>query len=83
MEAILAATKTSAEAIGLDDLIGTIEPGKEADLVVVGSDPLKNIGVLRDPKMIMKGGDVIPPSMKVEAKQELARLASGFSAAFT
>ena len=75
MEAILAATKTSAEAIGLDDLIGTIEPGKEADLVVVGSDPLKNIAVLRDPKMIMKGGNVIPPSMKPEAKQELARLA--------
>jgi imidazolonepropionase-like amidohydrolase len=83
MEAILAATKISAEAIGLDDLIGTIEPGKEADLVVVGSDPLINIAALRDPKMIMKGGKVIPPSMKVEAKQELARLASGFSTAFT
>ena len=81
MEAIMAATKISAEAVGLEDIIGTIEPGKEADLVVVGSDPLKNISALRDPKMIMKGGKVIPPSMKVEAKEELARLASGFSAA--
>ena len=83
MEAIMAATKISAEVIGLEGLIGTIEPGKEADLVVVGSDPLENIIALRDPKMIMKGGKVIPPSMRVEAKGELARLASRFSAAFT
>ena len=83
MEAIMATTKVSAEAIQLEDLIGTIEPGKEADLVVVGSDPLKNIAALRDTKMIMKAGKVIPPSMRVEAKGELARLASGFSAAFT
>ena len=82
MEAIMATTKVSAEAIQLEDLIGTIEPGKEADLVVVGSDPLKNIAALRDTKMIMKAGKVIPPSMRVEAKGELARLASGFSAAF-
>ena len=83
MEAMMAATKISAEAVGLEDIIGTIEPGKQADLVVVGRDPLKNISALRDPIMIMKGGKVIPPSMKVEAKEELARLASGFSAAHT
>jgi len=83
MEALMAATSISAEAIGLGDLIGTIEPGKEADLVVVGSDPLENIIALRDPRMIVKGGKVVPPSMQVEAKGELARLASGFSAAFT
>ena len=82
MEAMMATTRVSAEAIGLDDLIGTIEPGKEADLVVVGSDPLKNISALRDTRTIMKGGKVIPPSMQVEAKEELVRLASGFSAAF-
>ncbi len=83
MEAMMAATSISAEAIGLGDLIGTIEPGKEADLVVFGSDPLENIIALRDLKMIVKGGKVVPPSMQVEAKGELARLASGFSAAFT
>jgi imidazolonepropionase-like amidohydrolase len=83
MEAIMAATKISAKAIGLETLIGTIEAGKEADIVVVGSDPLKNIVALREPKMIMKGGTIIPPSMRVEAKEELDRLASGFSAAFT
>jgi imidazolonepropionase-like amidohydrolase len=82
MEAIMAATKTSAKAIGLETLIGTIEAGKEADIVVVGSDPLKNIVALREPQMIMKGGTIIPPSMRVEAKEELDRLASGFSAAF-
>jgi imidazolonepropionase-like amidohydrolase len=82
MEAMMAATSVSAEAIGLGDLIGSIEPGKEADLVVVGSDPLKSIVALRDPRMVMKGGRIVPPSMRVEARGELARLASGFSAAF-
>jgi imidazolonepropionase-like amidohydrolase len=83
MDAIMAATKISAEAIELEDFVGTIEPGKEADLVVVGTDPLKNIFALRDPKMIMKGGMIIPPSMQVEEKKELVRLASRFSAACT
>ena len=83
MEALMAATSISAETIGLGDLIGTIDPGKEADLVVVGSDPLKNITALREPKLIMKGGRVVPPAMQVEARGELARLASGLSSAFS
>ena len=79
MEAIMAATKISAEAIGMGDIIGTIEAGKEADLVVVMSDPLMNIAALRVPKMIMKAGNIIPQSIQVEAKRELERLASKFS----
>jgi imidazolonepropionase-like amidohydrolase len=46
VDALMAATSTSAYAVGLDDLIGTVEPGKLADLVVVDGDPLEDIGVL-------------------------------------
>jgi imidazolonepropionase-like amidohydrolase len=75
MESIIAATKKSSEAIQLDDLIGTIEPGKKADLLVVEGDPIKNIVSLRNPKMIMKGGVIIPQSKQVNSKEELVRLA--------
>ncbi len=39
MEAITAATKTSCEAVGMSHLVGTIEPGKLAALLVVRTDP--------------------------------------------
>ena len=47
-EALVAATSTGAHALGLDHLIGTVEPGKLADLVIVEGDPLDDIGVLTD-----------------------------------
>ena len=42
-EALVAATRISAEAIGLDDEIGTIEPGKIADLVAFEGDPTTDV----------------------------------------
>ncbi len=51
-EALVAATSTGARAIGLDHLIGTVEPGKIADLVVVDGDPLEDVGVLVDRERI-------------------------------
>lgn len=51
-DALTAATSTAAYAIGLDDLIGTVEPGKLADLVVVDGDPLEDVGVLVDEERI-------------------------------
>lgn len=48
MEAILSATASAATLLGLDDRIGTIQPGKLADLIIVEGDPLKRIGLLRD-----------------------------------
>ncbi len=59
MQAIVAATKTSAEACQVDDRLGTLEPGKLADLLVVEGDPLAEIGVLRDKTrllVVMKEG---------------------------
>jgi imidazolonepropionase-like amidohydrolase len=51
-EALLAATKTAAEALGISEHVGTIEPGKLADLVVVDGDPLSAPQLLRDPASI-------------------------------
>jgi len=51
-EALVASTATAARALGLGDQVGTVEPGRLADLVVVDGDPLKRIGVLRDRERI-------------------------------
>jgi len=48
VEALATATINAAEAIGLGDEIGTLEPGKRADLLVVDGDPLSDIAVLQD-----------------------------------
>jgi len=47
MEAIVSATKTASEVLGLQGKIGTLEKGKLADLVVVDGDPLDDITVLQ------------------------------------
>jgi imidazolonepropionase-like amidohydrolase len=57
MEAIVAGTAAAAELLGLAD-VGTVEPGKLADLVVVDGDPLSDIAVLQSPTMVVKGGVV-------------------------
>jgi imidazolonepropionase-like amidohydrolase len=59
MEAIVSATRIAAETLGLGNRLGTLEPGKLADLIVVEGDPLKDIAVLqkRDKMVaVMKDG---------------------------
>ena len=59
MGAIVAGTKTTAEALDIDKQVGTIEPGKKADLLVVDGDPLRDIGILYEAKnilLVMKDG---------------------------
>ena len=56
MEAIRMATQYSADLIGIADKVGTIEPGKWADLIAVKGDPLQNIRLLEDVKFVMKAG---------------------------
>jgi len=56
MAAIMAATRNSAEAVGMLDELGTIEAGKLADLIVVEKNPLENISNLRSLKMVFKDG---------------------------
>jgi imidazolonepropionase-like amidohydrolase len=48
-EALIATTRTNAELLGIAAETGTIEPGKQADLLVVDGDPLADIAVLQHP----------------------------------
>jgi len=57
MDAILSLTKQSAELCGLDK-VGTLQPGKLADLISVRGDPLEDITHLHDVRLIMKEGQV-------------------------
>ena len=61
METIVCATKTGAEILGRSDDLGTIEPGKLADILVVDGDVLARIDVLEDRSRfiaVMQGGIV-------------------------
>lgn len=51
-DALMAATSIGARAVGLEDVIGTVEAEKLADLVVVEGNPLEDVGVLIDPDRI-------------------------------
>jgi imidazolonepropionase-like amidohydrolase len=54
MQVIQAATRVAADAIGLGKIIGTIEVGKEADLIAVRGDPLADIRSLNDVLMVVR-----------------------------
>jgi len=57
-EALRSATVTASELLGMQKEIGTIEPGKLADIVAVKGDPLADITVLEHVDFVMKGGVV-------------------------
>lgn len=59
LEVISAATRMSADELGMGDSLGTIEPGKLADLLVLNRDPLRDLGALRDIVHVIKGGQIV------------------------
>jgi len=59
LDAIRAVTINAAEMLGWQDRIGTIEPGKFADLVAVGGDPIADITELERVRFVMKDGQVV------------------------
>jgi imidazolonepropionase-like amidohydrolase len=58
MAAIVAATSSAARLLRMDHLIGSIEAGKQADLLLVPGDPVADIAAMRRPALVMKAGRV-------------------------
>ena len=62
MEALIAATQTSADLCGVADQLGTVEVGKLADLIVLSANPLEDISHIRELKLVLKNGHLVDTS---------------------
>jgi imidazolonepropionase-like amidohydrolase len=60
MQAIQAATRVNAELLGWQDDVGTLAPGRLADIIAVTGDPLGDLSVLENVAFVMLGGREIP-----------------------
>ena len=58
-EAIESATVNAADLLGIADQVGTLEPGKAADLIAVDADPLADVRVLKQVRYVMQAGQVV------------------------
>jgi len=58
MQAIQAATSNAADLLGHSDLVGSIKPGKYADVIAVSGDPLQDVSLLEHVQFVMKDGKV-------------------------
>jgi len=56
MHALQACTRVAAEACGVLDRVGTLAPGKEADILVVEANPLEDVRHLKDVVAVFKAG---------------------------
>jgi imidazolonepropionase-like amidohydrolase len=59
LQSIQAATVNAADLIGWSDRVGTLEPGKFADIIAVDGDPVANVHILENVQFVMKGGEVV------------------------
>jgi imidazolonepropionase-like amidohydrolase len=58
MDVIVASTRGGAMAMGRAGDLGTLEPGKAADLLVLERDPVASVSAFRSPRWIVRGGQV-------------------------
>lgn len=63
-QAIMYATKSNAEVLGIDKEVGTLEPGKFADFIAVDGNPVEDLNYLGNPYMIVKNGQVLDKTDK-------------------
>ena len=66
LDAIRAITVNAAEMLGWQDRVGSIEPGKFADLIAVAGDPIADIRELEQVRFVMKDGRVIRNDVQQE-----------------
>jgi imidazolonepropionase-like amidohydrolase len=59
MQAIQAGTRVASECLRWDDHVGTLEPGKQADIVAVPGDPLRDIAEIAKVEFVMIGGRIV------------------------
>ena len=59
LQAIQTATINDADLLGWKDKVGTVEPGKWADIIAVDGDPLHDITTLQHVTFVMKGGEIV------------------------
>ncbi len=59
MDVIKASTLTSASVFGMEHKIGSLEPGKYADMLIVNGDPLKDIREVKNIQAVIKGGKIV------------------------
>jgi imidazolonepropionase-like amidohydrolase len=65
VQAMRAATWVAAELMGWQGQVGSVEPGKFADLVAVEGDPASDITELERVKFVMKGGHVVRNDIRI------------------
>lgn len=66
-EALKIATINGARALGVDDRLGTLEPGKLADLVILTGNPLEDIRNTRNPRTVVKNGEIYDARQVLES----------------
>jgi imidazolonepropionase-like amidohydrolase len=70
LQILTAATRNGAKLMGRSAELGTIEPEKLADFVLLNSDPLSDIGNTSDIYLVIKNGDVLEPQRIIEKTAE-------------
>ena len=58
MQAIQSATSNAADLLGKSDLLGSLKPGKYADIIAVSGNPLDDVRILENVKFVMKEGQI-------------------------
>ena len=79
LEVLVAATKTNAEILGMDDRLGTIEIGKLADLIIVNGNPDKNIADIANVETVIINGKIkVENGMAIMEPREKLSLPENF-----